>query len=128
MALLEGVLAIIAAIGLTVLNYIFISQRQSEFGVLHALGYSRLQLVGRVMWETTFTTGIAWGLTAIIGLTGMLFLRNAVFAPLGLTFNLFNISPWLYMLPIPVAVLVVTSGTTARTLSKLDAVSIIERR
>lgn len=128
MALLEGVLAIIAAIGLTVLNYIFVSQRQSEFGVLHALGYSRLQLVGRVMWETTFTTGIAWGLTAIIGLTGMLFLRTAVFAPLGLTFNLFNISPWLYMLPIPVAVLVVTSGTTARTLSKLDAVSIIERR
>jgi putative ABC transport system ATP-binding protein len=32
------------------------------------------------------------------------------------------------MLPIPIAVLAVTSGTTARTLTKLDAVSIIERR
>jgi hypothetical protein len=128
MALLEGVIAAVAAIGLAVLNYIFISQRQSEFGVLHALGYGRRQLVGRVLGETAFTAGIAWGLSGIIGLMGMLLLRYALFAPLGLSFDLFNITPWLYTLPIPVAVLAVTAGTTARTLSKLDAVSIVERR
>ncbi len=127
-ALLEGVIAAVAAIGLAVLNYIFISQRQAEFGVLHALGYDRRQLVRRVLGETAFTTGIAWALSAIIGLVGMLTLRLALFAPLGLSFDLFNFTPWLYTLPIPVAVLAVTTGTTARTLSKLDAVSIIERR
>ena len=42
MALLEGVIAIVAAIGLAVLNYIFTAQRQSEFGMLHALGYGRM--------------------------------------------------------------------------------------
>jgi len=127
-AVLEGVIAAVAAIGLAVLNYIFISQRQAEFGVLHALGYDRRQLVRRVLGETAFTTGIAWVLSALIGLIGMLVLRFALFAPLGLTFDPFNLTPWLYTLPIPVAVLAVTTGTTARTLSKLDAVSIIERR
>jgi ABC-type lipoprotein release transport system permease subunit len=128
MALLESVIAIVAAIGLAVLNYIFTSQRHSEFGVLHALGYGRRRLVRRVLGETAFTTGLAWGLSAIVGMTGLLCLRFGVFAPQGLTFNLFNLTPWLYMLPIPVAVLAVTVGTTARTLSKLDPVSVIERR
>jgi ABC-type lipoprotein release transport system permease subunit len=127
-ALLEGIIAIVSAIGLAVLNHVFISQRQAEFGVLHALGYDRWQLVRRVLGETAFTAGIAWGLSAVIGLMGMLLLRFVLFAPLGLTFDLFNFTPWLYTLPIPVAVLAVTTGTTARTLSNLDAVSIIERR
>jgi ABC-type lipoprotein release transport system permease subunit len=128
MALLEGLIAVVAAIGLAVLNHVFTSQRHAEFGVLHALGYGRQQLVRRVLGETAFMMGIAWGLTAILCLAAILGLRFGVFAPLGLTFNLFNITPWLYTLPIPVAVLAVTTGTTARTLSKLDAVSVIERR
>jgi tellurite resistance protein TehA-like permease len=85
-------------------------------------------LVGRVLCETAFTAGIAWGLSAVIILAAMLYLRFGVFAPMGLTFDLFNASPWLYTLPIPVAVLAATTGTTARTLSKLDPVAIIERR
>ena len=47
---------------------------------------------------------------------------------MGLTFDLFNLNPWLYTLPIPITVLAITAGTTAWTLSKLDAVAIIERR
>jgi ABC-type lipoprotein release transport system permease subunit len=128
MALLQSAIALVTAIALAVLNYIHISQRQREFGVLHALGYGRRQLVGRVLRETAFTAAIAWGLSAIIILAGMLYLRFGLFASLGLTFNLFNASPWLYTIPIPVAVLAVTTGSTAWTLSKLDPVSIIERR
>ena len=128
MALLEVVIGIVAALGLAVLNYVYISQRQSEFGVLHALGYGRLQLVGRVLGETALLTGIAWAATALLWLIGMLCLRFLVFAPQGLTFNLLNLTPWLYTLPIPVAVLAVTSGTTAWTLSRLDPMSIVERR
>jgi ABC-type antimicrobial peptide transport system permease subunit len=128
MALLESLIAIVAAIGLAVLNYVFTSQRHAEFGVLHALGYGRRQLVGRVLRETAFTTGIAWGLSAVVGMAGLLTLRFGVFAPQGLTFNLFDLTPWLYTLPIPLAVLAVTGGTIARTLSKLDPISIIEGR
>ena len=128
MALLEVVIGIVAALGLAVLNYVYIAQRQAEFGILHALGYGRLRLVRRVLGETAFVTGIAWGTTALVWLIVMLCLRFLVFAPQGLTFNLLNFTPWLYTLPIPIAVLAVTSGTTAWTLSRLDPMSIIERR
>ena len=128
MALVESVIAVVAAVGLAVLNYILISQRQSEFGVLHALGYGRMQLVWRVFGETTFTIAAAWGLSAMLVLVGMLLLRLVVFEPRGLWFSLLNLTPWLYTLPMPVVVLAVTTGTTAWTLSTLDPVSIIERR
>jgi ABC-type lipoprotein release transport system permease subunit len=127
-ALLESIIAIVAAIALAVLNYIFAVQRQSEFGLLHALGYNRLRLVWRTVRETLFTTGIAWGLSAILCLVGLLSLQYGVFAPLGLRLDLFNLSPWLFTLPIPIAVFAATTGTTARTLYRLDPVSIIERR
>lgn len=127
-ALLEGLIAIVAAITLAVLNYIFVSQRQSELGVLHALGYGRLRLVWRAMGETAFTTGAAWGLSAILFLTGLFYLKLGVFKPLGLRLDVFNLTPWFFTLPIPVAVLTVTGATIARMLSKLDPVSIIERR
>jgi hypothetical protein len=81
-----------------------------------------------VFSETAFIARIAWVLSAIVGLLALLALRMIVFGPLGLTFGLFSVTPWLYTLPIPVAVLVVTAGTTAWTLTKLDAVSVIESR
>lgn len=55
-------------------------------------------------------------------------LKIALSAPLGLTFDPFDLTPRLYRLPIPLAALAVATGTTARTLSSLDAVSVIERR
>jgi ABC-type lipoprotein release transport system permease subunit len=128
MAVLEGLIALVAAIGLAILNHVSISQRQAEFGVLHAMGYARRRLVGRVMAETALATGTAWALSVMIGLLLMALLRQGVFAPMGLTFDLFTLTPWLFTLPIPVAVFVVTSITTTRMLSKLDAVSIVERR
>jgi len=126
--ILQGILTVVAGIGLAVLNNVFTSQRYSEFGVLNALGYSRQQLLRRVVGETAFTTWIAWGLSVIISIIGIFLLRFAVFAPLGLTFDLINLTPWLYTLPIPVAVMVFTSISTARNLSKLDPITIIERR
>jgi ABC-type lipoprotein release transport system permease subunit len=127
-AMVEFMIAIAAAVGLTVLNYIFTAQRQSEFGVLYALGHERRQLVRRVLRETSFTIVAAWGLSALVALIAMLALRYGVYEPRGLTFDLFDPTPWLYTLPIPLMVLAITAGSTAWTLSKLDPISIIERR
>lgn len=128
MALVEGVVASVAAIGLAVLNYIFISQRQTEFGVLHALGYQRRKLLRRALGETTFTIGASWALCVFLCMVGMVYMQVGVFAPLGLQLNLLNLAPWPFTLPIPVIVLLITAATIARTLSNLDPVSIIERR
>lgn len=127
-ALLESLIAVVAAGALAVLNYISISQRQSEFGVLHALGHGRPRMIWRTAEETLLTAGAAWGCSALMFLGGLAALKVWVFGPLGLEFNPFNVLPWLSTLPIPAAVLVATAGTTAHTLSKLDPVSIIERR
>jgi len=127
-ALLESAIAVVAAIALAVLNYIFVSQRQSEFGVLHALGYGRLRLVWRTMREAAFTTGAAWGLSAILCLIGLLYLQFRVFTPLGLKLNLLNLTPWLFTRPIPLSVVAASAVTIAWMLSRLDPVSIIERR
>lgn len=127
-ALVESAIAIVAAIALAVLNYFSVSERQAEFGVLHAFGYSRLRLIGKTVRETAFTTGAAWGLSIILCLIGLLYIQFGVFTSLGLELNLFNTTPWLFTLPIPIAVLVATSITISRVLSKLDPISIIERR
>ncbi len=128
MGLMEVVFTVVTAVALAVLNYISVSQRRSELGVLSALGYGNWRLVGRLLRETAFTTGTAWGISIGLCLLGMLAFRFIVFVPLGLRLNLVNPIPWLFTLPIPIVVLAVTSGTVARTLSRLDPVSIIERR
>ena len=127
-ALLESLIALVAATALAGLNYISISGRRAEFGVLHALGHGRRRLVARALGETAFTTGAAWGLSAFLFLCGLLFLQIGVFEPLGLRLDFTNFIPWLFTLPIPVAIFAVSSITIAWTLSKLDPVSLIERR
>jgi ABC-type lipoprotein release transport system permease subunit len=128
MGLMEVVFTVVTAVALAVLNYISVSQRRSELGVLSALGHGNWRLVWRLLRETAFTTGAAWGISIALCCVGMLAFQFGVFVPLGLRLNVINPIPWLFTLPIPVAVLAVTSGTVARTLSKLDPVSIIERR
>ena len=127
-SLMESIIALVAALALAGLNYIFVTQRQAEFGVLNALGFGRLQLVGRIVRETLFTTGAAW-LVSVLGCAVILLcLQYGVFAPAGLRLNFFNPTPWLYTLPVPVAVLVVSAGAIGWMLSRLDPVAIIERR
>jgi hypothetical protein len=42
--------------------------------------------------------------------------------------NLYNLTPWLFTLPIPLAVVVASAGTISWMLSRLDPVAVIERR
>ena len=114
-------------ITLVVLNTIFVSQRQSELGVLNALGFSRLRLIWRTVQETVLTTGIAWIASIVLCVIGLIY-QTMTFTSMGLSYDWANPTPWLFTLPIPIAVLLATSGTVAWTLSKLDPVSIIERR
>ena len=55
-------------------------------------------------------------------------MQFGMFAPLGLRINLLNVTPWMFTLPIPVAVLAAAAGTAAWALYRLDPVTIIERK
>jgi ABC-type antimicrobial peptide transport system permease subunit len=124
----ESVLAIVAALALAILSYLFFNQRREEFGTLHALGHSRRWLVWRTVGETATIVALAWLIGAAVCAAGLSYMWTSVYAPGGLDLDLLNPAPWLYTLPMPLAVVVVSAGLVIWMLSTLDPVSIIERR
>jgi len=124
----ESIIAIVAAVALGTLSYVFFAQRREEFGILHAIGRSQPWLVFRTVRETVSTIGLAWLLSAIVCGLGLAYVQAAVYAPKGLEMNILSPAPWLFTLPLPLAVIGVSGGLASRTLRKLDPVSVVERR
>jgi predicted lysophospholipase L1 biosynthesis ABC-type transport system permease subunit len=127
-AVVESIVAAVAAIALAALNTIFFGQRKDEFGVLNALGKGRLWLILRTVKETTTVVGLAWLIGAAICVAGLLLAQANIYAPQGLTMDFFNPAPWLFTLPIPLAVFAASAGAIAWMLRGLDPVAVIERR
>jgi lipoprotein-releasing system permease protein len=126
--LLECMIAGVAAIALATLNHVFFTQRGEEFGILNAIGRSRRWLVWRTMKETGSVVGVGWVLGAVLCGIGLFGMRILVYAPRGLDLNFFSPAPWLLTLSVPLAVALAGAGTITWMLSKLDPVSIVERR
>jgi ABC-type lipoprotein release transport system permease subunit len=122
------IITAVAGFGLAVLNKIFVTQRRDEFGALHAVGHSRAALIKRALRESVSITVVAWLLGAAICIASLFFAQTAVYEPFGLSIDFFNPTPWLFTLPIPVAVVAASAGTIAWALSRLDPVAVIERR
>jgi ABC-type antimicrobial peptide transport system permease subunit len=122
------ILTVVAALGLAILNTIFITQRRDEFGILHAVGQSRAALIARTLRESTGITGAAWLVGAAICIVVMLLAQATLYAPLGTSMDLTNLTPWLFTIPIPIAVIAASAGTIASALSRLDPAAVIERR
>jgi ABC-type antimicrobial peptide transport system permease subunit len=125
---LECMIAAVAAVALATLNHIFFTQRKEEFGILNAVGRSRLWLVWRTMKETGGVVGVAWVVGAVLCGIGLLGMQDLVYGPRGLTLDFFSLAPWLLTMPLPITVFLVSAGTIAQMLRKLDPVTVIERR
>ena len=121
-------IVVVAAIAVAIMNYISFAQRREEFGVLNALGRSLPWLVGRTAKETGSVAAVAWVISAAIYGIVLLCIQATVYAPKGIGLNLLNPIPWLFMLPIPLAVVLASAGTIAQALRRLDPVAVIERR
>jgi hypothetical protein len=124
----EVIIAIVAALALTVLAYTFFTQRLEEFGILHAIGHSRPWLILRTTRETAIIVTAAWLIGAIVCLLGLITMQVSLYSQRGLVIGFFNPAPWLFTLPMPVAIVVISASLVSWTLSRLDPVSIIERR
>jgi hypothetical protein len=127
-AIPESIIAIVAAAALAILSYTVFSQRREEYGTLHAIGHSRRWLVRRTLGETASVVLVAWLLGASLCGAGLAYVQFGLYTPKGLTLDFFNPVPWLLTLPMPLAVITVGTGLVARMLSRLDPVTIIERR
>ena len=128
LAAVECLIAVVAAAALAVLNYIFLAQRQGDFAILQALGRSRRWLILRTVTETTIVVGLAWAAAAAVSALGMLGFQALIYTPRGLSLDVFGPIPWLFTVPIPLAVICVAAGTAAQTLGRLDPVAVIEKR
>jgi ABC-type antimicrobial peptide transport system permease subunit len=128
LAVTEFILAIVTAGALAILNHIFSAQRRDEFGILHAVGHSRTRLIGRTIRENVGIAGAAWLIGAACCSVLLLGAQTIVYAPRGMSLDLTNAVPWLFTIPIPLVVVAASAGTITWALSRLDLVSIIERR
>jgi hypothetical protein len=127
-AVVGSATAIVAAIAMATLDHIFFTQRREEFGILHAVGRSRRWLVLRTVKETGSVVAVAWLIGAAVCVVSLIGAQAVVYAPRGLSLDLLNLVPWMFTLPIPLAVIVGGAGTVARMLFRLDPVAVIERR
>jgi ABC-type antimicrobial peptide transport system permease subunit len=125
--LAEVFVATVAIVGLSILNTIFFTQRQGEFGILYAVGHNRPRLLRRTMRESLGVVSVAWLVGAALCVAFLLYQSN-VCVRMGSRLDLLNLRPWLFTLPIPLVVVTASAGTVGRMLSRLDPVSIIERR
>jgi hypothetical protein len=128
LAIGSAILSAVAGLGVSILNYIFVTQRRDEFGALHALGHSRAALIARTLRESVSIAVVAWLLGAVVCIAGMFYAQATLYTPLGTSLDWTNLTPWLSTLPIPLAVVAASAGTVTWTLSRLDPVAIIEGR
>jgi ABC-type lipoprotein release transport system permease subunit len=125
---LEGVIAVVAAVALAILSYTFFVQRRQEFGILHAMGHSRRRLVWRTLGESASAVGIGWLVGAGLCLIGLQGMQAWLYTPKGFAINVLNPIPWTFTLPLPIATVAVGTMLIARMLRKLDPVTVIEKR
>jgi ABC-type antimicrobial peptide transport system permease subunit len=125
---LDFIITTVISISIGLLNYIYFSQRLEEFGILHALGYSKWALIRRAIMETVTLVIIAWVIGILLSLGISLWAREKIYEPRGIVLNLANPVPLFFTIPVPLAVILFGTSTVSWTLSKLDPVSIIERR
>jgi ABC-type lipoprotein release transport system permease subunit len=126
--LLECMIAAVAVVAMATLNTIFFSQRKQEFGVLNAIGRSRWWLVGRTAKETGSVTALAWLIGAGLCGIGLLSMQTLLYAPRGLSLDFLNPTPWIFTTPLPLSIVLTSVSTIAWMLSRLDPVTVIEKR
>ncbi len=123
----NSVVAVAVAFVVGTINRIAITKRLSEFGLLHALGRHKRQLIRRLTLETAAVAGIGCLIGLGIALAIMSWLRNGLFYDLGMELGLFNPAPFCFVLPIPLIVVALTFLSVRRIFARLDAVAIVER-
>lgn len=128
MGLVNGMVIFVVALMAGMLSNIYFTQRISEFAVLSAIGLRRSILIWHAISETAILTSIGWILGVIVNFSILSVLRGSVFEPRGMLINPGDLFAYAYTLPIPVCITLFAVATITYRLSRLDPVTIIERR
>ncbi len=123
-----GMLAVVITFMMGMLMNIYQTQRLVEFGLLQAIGYTKRQLLIRVLLESVVVIFIGWliGLVFTYGLLNLA--RELLMAPKAFALDVFDREAYMYTIPIPFSILLVAITTVFFRFRKFDPVSVVERR
>jgi len=119
----------VMSLALGLLNVIFFMQRGNEFGLLAAIGYTKVTLMRRVFLESTVTVIAGWvfGILLAIGIYSVL--NAVIFVPQGLEpLTVLTVRVLVFTLPVPAMVILLGVAAVMWQLYRMDPVAIIERR
>lgn len=126
--LVIGMLVVVVTLMMSMLMQIFLSQRSTEFGLLQAIGFTKRQLMRRVLGESLWITIVSWTSGAVFALLLFFIVKSVYFEPRGYYLNPFDVLAFLYTLPIPMAIFLASFVTIWNWFRRFDPISIIERR
>ena len=128
MAVVNLTVIFVIALMAGMLSNIYFTQRLSEFAVLAAIGYQRVQLIARIIGETLLLTLMGWLAGALITFVFLSAFRDTLFEPRGLFIDPLDLWAYRYTIPIPFSITLFAVATIAYRLLRFDPVTIIERR
>lgn len=126
--LVISILVLVITFMMGMLMNIYQSQRLVEFGLLQAIGYTKRQLLKRVIIEAIAVVVVGWilGLFLAYGLLNVV--KRVLMDPNAFALNTLDRAAYAYTVPIPFAILLVAIATVVYRFRKFDPVGVVERR
>lgn len=123
-----GTLVLVITFMMGMLMNIYQSQRLVEFGLLQAIGYTRRQLLTRVMRETVTVLTMGWLLGVALAYTLLVVVERVLMHPQAFALDTTDRIAFLYSIPVPFAILIVATLTVMLRFRRFDPVGVVERR
>ncbi len=109
------------------ISYIYFAQRQGEFGILAAMGYTRQEIIRKAFFEIFWIDLVSFGVGILLSWAAGLVLNLAVFMPKGQPLVLWEPDYVVKAVCVPVFAILFSVIPVWRMLKRLDPVSTIER-
>jgi len=123
-----GTLVVVITFMMGMLMNIYQSQRLVEFGLLQAIGYTKRQLMSRVILESVLVVFLGWLLGVVLTFGLLNLVKAQLMDPSGFALNTQDPVAFAYTVPIPFAILIVAIGTVFLRFRRFDPVGVVERR
>lgn len=107
---------------------IYQAQRLIEFGLLQAIGHAKKRLLARSLIEASTLVILGWllGVVAAHGL--LLAVKTTLLDPSAFSIDTMDATALRFTLPVPIAIIAVTTMTLVIRFRKFDPVGVVERR
>lgn len=123
-----AIMVIIITVMMAMLINIYQSQRLVEFGLLQAVGYTKRQILTRVLTETILVIAGGWVLGLALAVGVLKVAEAALMAPKAFALEIFDAKAYAYTIPLPLCVLIVAATSVILRFRKFDPVGVVERR